>query len=76
MNESTSLTTSQVTLSSGANFTSAGGLYMPVIGMSVTFTMPNYMIGHTGFTNTALIMAGGTATNYTYYYQIDKNDGN
>jgi hypothetical protein len=21
-------------------------------------------------------MAGGTATNYTYYYQIDKNDGN
>ena len=76
MNEATALTSSQVTLSNGAGFTSAGGLYMPVIGMSVTFETPYYVLGHTAFTNTALVMAGGTATNYTYYYQIDKNDGN
>lgn len=76
MNEPTSLTTSQVALSGGAAFTSAGGLYMPVIGQSATFTMPEYRLGHTSFQNSAAVMAGGTATNYTYNFQIDKNDGN
>jgi hypothetical protein len=75
MNESTALTASQVTLTGGAAFTSAGGLYMPVIGQTATFEMPEYIIGHTGFANSALVMAGGTATNYTYEYAIDKNDG-
>lgn len=76
MNEPTSLTTSQVTLANGSAFTSAGGLYMPVIGHTVTFETPNYIKGHTAFANSALVMAGGTATNYTYEYSIDKNDGN
>lgn len=76
MNESTAQTTSEVTLANGAAFTSAGGLYMPVIGHQAIFETPNYIIGHTGFTNSALVMAGGTATNYTYDYSIDKNDGN
>lgn len=76
MNEASSLTTAQVTLASGAAFTSAGGLYMPTIGMQAIFELPYYCIGHTAFQNSAGIMAGGTATNYTYQYQIDKNDGN
>lgn len=76
MNEATAETTAQVALTGGANFTSAGGLYMPVIGQSATFTMPEYIKGHTSFANSALVMAGGTATNYTYDYAIDKNDGN
>jgi hypothetical protein len=76
MNEPTAQTTSQVTLANGAAFTSAGGLYMPVIGHQAVFETPNYIIGHTGFSNSALVMAGGTATNYTYDYAIDKNDGN
>jgi hypothetical protein len=75
MNESTALTASQVTLTGGSAFTSAGGLYMPVIGQTATFEMPEYIIGHTGFANSALVMAGGTATNYNYNYAIDKNDG-
>ena len=75
MNEPTALTTSQVTLANGAAFTSAGGLYMPVIGHQAIFETPNYILGHTSFQNSALIMAGGTATNYTYDYAIDKNDG-
>lgn len=74
MNESTSLTTSQVTLTNGAAFTSTGGLYMPVIGMTATFEIPLFLIGHTAFQNSPAIMAGGTATNYTYGFQIDKND--
>lgn len=76
MNETTVATTSQVTLANGSAFTSAGGLYMPVIGHTITFEMPVYMLGHTAFTNTALAMGGGTATKYTYEYAIDKNDGN
>lgn len=76
MNEPTANTVSQVTLASGAAFTSAGGLYMPTIGQSATFEMPYYAIGHTAFTNTALVMAGGTVANYRFEYAIDKNDGN
>jgi hypothetical protein len=75
MNESTAITASQVSLSGGAAFTSAGGLYMPVIGQSATFELPYYCIGHTGFSATAGTMAGGTVGNYTFGFQIDKNDG-
>jgi hypothetical protein len=75
MNEPTAETTTQVTLTNGAAFTSAGGLYMPVIGHKALFETPSYIIGHNSFTNTPLIMAGGTATNYTYRYQIDKGAG-
>jgi hypothetical protein len=75
MNEASASTTAQVTLTNGAAFTAAGGLYMPTIGMTATFEIPYYLIGHTAFQNSAAIMAGGTATNYTYGFQIDKNDG-
>ena len=76
MNEPTAETASQVTLTNGSAFTSTGGLYMPVIGQDVLFETPNFILGHTAFSNTALVMAGGTSTNYDYKYQIDKNDGN
>ena len=76
MNEPTVGTVAQVALSGGANFTSAGGLYMPTIGQAATFETPDYILGHTSFQNAALVMAGGTATNYTYEFAIDKNDGN
>jgi hypothetical protein len=75
MNEPTTQTAGQVTLTNSANFTSAGGLYMPTIGQSATFEMPAYIIGHTGFPAFILQMNGGTATNYSYDYSIDKNDG-
>jgi hypothetical protein len=75
MNEPTTLTTSQVALTGGAAFTSAGGLYMPTVGQTATFIMPEYIKGHTAFSNTALVMAGGTVGNYRFEYSIDKNDG-
>lgn len=76
MNEPTSLTASQVTLTNGAAFTAAGGLYMPTIGMTATFEMPYFSKGHTSFTNTALVMAGGGAVgNFTFAYQIDTGSG-
>lgn len=75
MNEPTALTASLVTLTNGAGFTAAGGLYMPTIGMTATFETPNYVLGHTSFQNSAAIMAGGTVANYRFEYSIDKNDG-
>lgn len=75
MNEPTTATASQVTLTGGAAFTAAGSLYMPVIGQTATFEMPYYSLGHTQFTNSAAIMAGGTATNYNYNFSVDLNNG-
>lgn len=75
MNEPTTLTASQVILAGGAAFTSAGGLYMPTIGQTVEFTHPYFIKGHTGFQNSALVMAGGTVGNYRFRYQIDKGSG-
>jgi hypothetical protein len=75
MNEATAQTSQQVTLVSGADFTSAGGLYMPVSGAEAYFTTPYYVIGHTGFQNVAPTMAGGTISNYVIDYDIDKGSG-
>lgn len=75
MNETTVLTTAQVTLTNGSKFTSAGGLYMPTIGMVAEFEMPYFAKGITAFPNSAAVMAGGTIGNYTLEYQIDKNNG-
>ena len=75
-NEPTTETASQFTMTSGtAKFNSSGGLLMTVIGDQCVWEMPYYAQGHTGFVNSALAMAGGTATNYSYEYSIDKNDG-
>jgi hypothetical protein len=74
MNEASTITAAQVTLGTGSSFTSSGGLYMPNVDHTVTFEMPEYTLGHTGFVNTTLIMAGGTSTKYNYNYAIDKND--
>lgn len=76
MNEATTDTTGQYTIDSGtAAFTSAGGLYMPVVNDQVTFETPDYILGHTEFPISEAVMAGGTIANYDITYAIDKNDG-
>ena len=75
MNESSPLTTSQISLTGGAAFTSTGGLFMPTVAQTATFEMPYYAIGHTGFANSAAVMGGATVGNYRFEYSIDKNDG-
>ena len=75
MNEPTTLTAAQVSLTNGAAFTSAGGLYMPVVGQTATFEMPYFALGHTQFTNSAAVMAGGTVGNYSFEYAIDTGSG-
>lgn len=76
MNEETATTADQVTLYNNANFTSAGGLYMPTVGMYAEFELPYFCIGHESFQNSALVMGGGTVGNYRFEYAIDLNDGN
>lgn len=73
MNEPTSETSSQVAVTGTAAFTSAGGLYMPVINDSATFTYPYNLKGHGSFIATEAVMAGGTLTNYDVTYSL--NDG-
>jgi hypothetical protein len=77
MNEASPDTTDRYTIDSGTPaFTSAGGLYMPVIGQQITFTTPEYIIGQgTTFPIFAAVMAGSTITNYEISYALDKNDG-
>lgn len=76
MNEPTTNTSSYISLADGAAFTAAGGLYMPVIGQSATLELDYYCIGHTGFSDTAIIMGNSISTRYNYNYSIDLNDGN
>lgn len=76
MNEPTAQTSDQVALSNTAAFTSAGGLFMPNVDDVALFETPYYVIGHTAFTNSALVMAGGTVGNYRFEFSIDINDGN
>lgn len=59
-----------------AKFTGSGGLVMPTVGDSIEWTTPYYVLGHTGFANTAPVFVGPTATNFTRTYSLDKNDGN
>lgn len=71
MNEPTAETASQVALTNGAAFTSAGGLYMPVIGHQADFTCPYSIRGHGAFPIAEAVMAGGTIANYDITYSLD-----
>lgn len=76
MNEPTSESIGQFTINSGTVlFNSGGGVEMRAVGASATWEMPNFAKGHTGFTNIAPIMSGGTIGNYTLEYQIDTGSG-
>lgn len=75
-NEATADTAGVYTIDSGTPaFTSAGGLFMPVIADQVTFELPYYVIGHTGFPIAEAVMTTGTITNYDITYALDKNNG-
>lgn len=71
MNEPTASTTSQVVLANGSAFTSAGSLYMPVVGHQADFTSPVKVKGHGAFPIAEAVLAGGTLANYDIKYSID-----
>lgn len=79
MNESTLDTSGVYTLGIGSNaaFTSAGGLVLSgIAGHTITFTSPEYILGHTKFSWAEPVMAGPALTGYNVYYSLDKNDTN
>lgn len=79
LNEPTTTTApyySAVQLGAGAGFTSGGQISMPNLNDQIIFETPFFIKGHTGFQNTAPTLTGTNTGNFTYKYQIDKNDGN
>ena len=60
----------------GSGFTSNGNVSMTQLTDTVEWTMPYYMLGVTGFSNTAPTITGTNAANHTLEFQYDLNDGN
>lgn len=76
MNEATADTVSQYTIESGTpSFTSAGGLVMDLVAEQIRFNMPAFLLGHNSFPISEVVMAGGTLTNYSLFYDIDTGSG-
>lgn len=83
-NEPTSTTTDQITTTFGlgAGFTAAGGIILPNLSDTVTWTMPYYALGHTSIANfTSAVFTNPwfvTGVNVQYLefeYQIDTGSG-
>lgn len=75
MNEATSSTSSQISLTGTANFTSAGSISMPAVNDQVEFTTPYFIKGISRFPIDELQYANGTNTNFRSYYQLDTGSG-
>jgi hypothetical protein len=76
MNESTSDTVDQYNIDNGTpGFTSAGSLFMPTLGQQITFTSPEYILGHKSFPIVEPTIAGGLLNNHHVLYALDKNNG-
>lgn len=76
-NEALSSTVDQISITAGTpRFNSGGGVQMPTIGDQVTWTMPYFAIGHTGFGGLPdMYMVGTLMGNMDYDYQIDTGLG-
>ena len=60
----------------GSGFTSSGNVSMTQLTDVVEWTMPYFMLGVTGFANTAPTITGTNSANHTLEFQYDLNDGN
>ena len=79
-NEPLAATASQVETTVGPAFTSTGRVTLPFTDSAVTWTMPYYALGVTGFqgalaTQAAVIIYGTAHSNLKQEYQIDKGTG-
>lgn len=77
MNETTALTTAQVTVDAGTpSFTSAGSIYMPNVNDQATWETPAYVLGYSGFPITDVVISGGgSLNNFDITYAIDTGSG-
>jgi len=73
MNEATVDTVDVYEIEAGSTaFTSAGGLYMAVVGDRIKFECPYMLLGHESFPIAEAVMAGGTIANYDIFYTFDR----
>lgn len=76
MNEPTDATSQYFTVISGvAKFNSNGGCLLPTVGCNITIEDPYFRKGHTGFSEIAPTVAGGTMSNYDIDFQVDTGNG-
>jgi hypothetical protein len=71
MNEPTADTASQVALTGGAAFTSAGTLYMPAVNAQADFTVPTNIRGHASFPIAEITLGTGLLANHYVTYSMD-----
>jgi len=75
-NEATENTSGTYTINSGSpSFTSAGGLYMPNVGDSITYETPDYLIEYTNFIKKEVVLGGGNITDYNMHYYLNTGSG-
>lgn len=76
-NEPTPVSADQcsTTLATGSGFTSNGNVSMKSLTDEVTWTMPHYALGVTGFANTAPTVSGTNVANHTLEFQYDLASG-
>lgn len=77
MMEPTTGTAAQVTVDAGTpSFTSGGTIYMPAVNDQVTWEMPAYVLGYSGFPIMDVVMSGGgSLNNFDITYAIDTGSG-
>jgi hypothetical protein len=73
--ESADQCTFTLNAASGSGFTSAGNVSMKTLTDVVTWEMPYYALGITGFAASAPTITGTNAGNHTFDFQYDLNDG-
>lgn len=75
-NEPTSLTSSYITVLSGAaNFTSSGTCLLPNVGDSLEIAGQDFTKGYSSIPQNVPVMVGGTLNNFTCTYDIDTGAG-
>lgn len=77
-NEPSAENASYVTTSNGAAFTGAGYLSQPAVGMSATWEMPYFALGHLSLVRAHISHAGTYTAGMTPFdltFCVDKNDG-
>jgi hypothetical protein len=77
MNEPTSSYSAYCSTTGTGKFTSAGNLYLPTLGDTAEFIWPHFVRGYTRFTNSPVVLTGGTTVSarMKLNYAIDTGSG-
>jgi hypothetical protein len=76
-NEKTTLepSVSSYEATSGVRFNGSGSVLLRSVGDQITWTWPWFILGHTGFANTAFSFNGANQANHSFEYRLDTGSG-